>query len=66
MELDFTYWQGTSGYLVGYLNMWPDHPTQGKDLPELEEALTEMYEFYKEQHAETSVELKLGKLKVLA
>jgi hypothetical protein len=46
--------------------MWPDHPTQGKDLPELEEALTEMYEFYKEQHTETPVELKLGKLKVPA
>jgi hypothetical protein len=47
MEIEYTYWQGTSGYLVGYLNIWPDHPTQGKNLQELEEALAEMYEFYR-------------------
>jgi hypothetical protein len=30
------------------LNIWPDHLTQGRDLPELENMLADLYEFYKE------------------
>ena len=38
MELAYTYWRDGEFY-VGYLDMWPDHSTQGYSLEELEEAL---------------------------
>jgi len=68
MELDYTYWKSNDGWYVGYLNIWPDHLTQGKDLPELEEMLIDIYEFYKEEQAalNTRVEIKIGQLKVSA
>ena len=47
MELGYTYWRDGEFY-VGYLDMWPDHSTQGYSLEELEEALKELYEFYLE------------------
>ena len=48
MELEYTYWESKDGWFVGYLNIWPDHLTQGHDLAELEEMLADLYEFYKE------------------
>ena len=54
MELAYTYWEGKSGWLVGYINDYPEQWTQGKDLAELEEMLLDLYENYQE-------ELKLGK-----
>jgi hypothetical protein len=48
-ELDYTYWHSKDGWLVGFLNIWPDHLTQGHDLPELEVMLADLYEFYKEE-----------------
>jgi len=67
MELEYTYWQSKDGWLVGYLNIWPDHLTQGKDIPELEEMLRDLYEFYKEEQAEIrTVEKKTGLLKAYA
>ncbi|GHV74786.1 hypothetical protein AGMMS49940_20880 [Spirochaetia bacterium] len=65
IELQYTYWQGKDGWLVGYLNIWPDHLTQGKTIEELEEMLADLYEFYKEEQAENQ-EKKVGTLKVLA
>ena len=50
MELNYTYWESNDGWYVGYLNIWPDHLTQGKDLQELEEMLLDLYEFYKERN----------------
>ena len=47
MELSYTYWQDGQFY-VGYLDMWPDHSTQGYSREELEEALKELYAFYLE------------------
>jgi len=38
----------TSHYL-GYLNDYPDHVTQGKDLSELEEMLLDFYKMFKEE-----------------
>ena len=64
-ELEYTYWQSKDGWLVGYLNIWPDHLTQGRDLAELEDMLADLYEFYKEGQA-VSVEKKTGRLKVIA
>ncbi|MCL2138025.1 MAG: hypothetical protein FWH41_00660 [Treponema sp.] len=67
MELEYTYWKTKDGWFVGYLNIWPDHLTQGKDIPELEEMLIDLYEFYKEEQAglETG-EKKIGLLKAYA
>ncbi|MDR1869620.1 MAG: type II toxin-antitoxin system HicB family antitoxin [Treponema sp.] len=48
MELEYTYWKSKDGWFVGYLNIWPEHLTQGKDVSELEEMLRDLYTFYKE------------------
>ena len=67
MEIEYTYWESKDGWLVGYLNIWPDHMTQGKDISELEEMLLDLYEFYKEEQSELkSIEKKIGQLKVPA
>jgi predicted RNase H-like HicB family nuclease len=47
MELEYTYWEDGNGWLIGYLNVWPDHWTQGKGIAELEEMLIDLYGFYK-------------------
>jgi predicted RNase H-like HicB family nuclease len=62
-ELDYTYWQSRDGWLVGYLNIWPDHLTQGRTLPEFEEMLADLYEFYKEEKKKKKIP---GKLKITA
>jgi predicted RNase H-like HicB family nuclease len=64
MDLEYTYWKAKDGWLIGYLNIWPDHLTQGKDISELEEMLLDLYEFNKEEKSET-VERKTGRLKVI-
>jgi predicted RNase H-like HicB family nuclease len=46
MKLEYTYWQGKNGWLIGYLHIWPDRVAQGKTLEELEEMLTNLYELY--------------------
>jgi predicted RNase H-like HicB family nuclease len=51
MELEYTYWKSKDGWFVGYLNIWPDHLTQGKNITELEEMLLDLYGFYKEEQA---------------
>ena len=43
MELSYTYWEGEGGWLVGYLNDYPEQWTQGKDIAELEEMLLDLY-----------------------
>ena len=65
MELDYTYWKSKDGWFVGYLNIWPEHLTQGKDITELEEMLTDLYEFYKEEQ-EATIAKKTGKLRITA
>ena len=49
MELPYTYWEGEGGWLVGYLNEYPDHWTQGKDIAELEEMLLDLYINFQEE-----------------
>jgi len=67
MELEYTYWKAKDGWFVGYLNVWPDHLTQGKDVDELEEMLLDLYEFYKEEQTEIkTIEKKTGRLKAYA
>jgi predicted RNase H-like HicB family nuclease len=64
MELDYTYWQEPSGMYLGYLNIWTEHWTQGRDVSELEEMLADLYEIYLEDQKENSIERMSGKLKV--
>jgi predicted RNase H-like HicB family nuclease len=64
MNLEYTYWKAKDGWFVGYLNIWPEHLTQGKDIPELEEMLADLYEFYKEEQEEQKVEKRTGVLQV--
>jgi predicted RNase H-like HicB family nuclease len=64
MKLAYTYWQGKSGFLVGHLNDWPEHWTQGKDIAELEEMLRDLYEIKQEEEQESHVEKKTGILEV--
>jgi predicted RNase H-like HicB family nuclease len=63
-EIDYTYWQEPDGFYVGYLNIWPEHWTQGKTPAELEEMLLDLYEIYGEENREKSIEKKTGHLKV--
>ena len=42
MELPYTYEKGER-YLVGHLDNYPEYPTQGEDIQDLEEHLKEIY-----------------------
>ena len=42
MELKYSYTRGDT-YLVGRLDDYPEHPTQGADIAELEDNLLEIY-----------------------
>jgi len=42
MELAYTYEKGEK-FLVGYLDDYPEYPTQGEDIQDLEEHLKEIY-----------------------
>jgi predicted RNase H-like HicB family nuclease len=65
VELKYTYWKSKDGWLVGYLDIWPDHLTQGRDQAELEEMLADLYEFYKEEQG-INLEKKTGMIRVPA
>lgn len=42
MAMAFTYWQDGDMYL-GYLNAYPEYPTQGQTLDELKSMLNDIY-----------------------
>lgn len=46
MKIKFTYWQEKDGKLLGYLNEYPDHWTQGETLADLEEHLRDLFETF--------------------
>jgi len=48
LELQYTYWRDGK-FFVGFLNDYPDSPTEGFSLAELEEALAEVYEIKQEE-----------------
>ena len=52
MELEYTYTKQPSGWFVGRLDVYPNCPTQGKDLAELEMMLADVYKLMKEEEAE--------------
>jgi predicted RNase H-like HicB family nuclease len=67
MEMEYTYWEGEGGWLVGYLQKYPEQWTQGKDLKELEDMLLDLYQNIVEEEKlkKTRVE-KTGVLRVSA
>jgi hypothetical protein len=62
MELKYTYKKGEK-YLVGWLLDYPEHPTQGVDIPDLEKHLLEIYGWIKDGTLE--VKKHYGILKVV-
>jgi predicted RNase H-like HicB family nuclease len=67
MEMPYTYWEGESGWLVGYLNEYPEHWTQGKDITELEEMLLDLHENFLEEAEHKKKQIKrTGVLRVPA
>jgi predicted RNase H-like HicB family nuclease len=67
MELAYTYWEEESGWLVGYLDDYPEQWTQGKDIKELEEMLLDLYENFQEETKRKKEQVKkTGVLKVPA
>jgi len=64
MEIAYTYWEAGDGWLVGYLNDYPDHLTQGHDLAELEEMLTDLYQIRQEEEKRLSQKRKSGILQI--
>ncbi len=46
MKISYTYWKESDGMLLGYLNEFPDHWTQGNDLEELQENLADLYKTF--------------------
>ena len=67
MELAYTYWEAESGWLVGYLNDYPEQWTQGKDIKELEEMFLDLYKNIQEETKHTKERIKkTGMLKVPA
>ena len=64
MKLKYTYEKGDSAaFLVGYLDDYPEHPTQGEDLKDLEENLLDIYRMI--QAGELESEKKHGVLEVV-
>jgi len=67
MELPYTYWEGEGGWLVGYLDKYPEHWTQGKNIIELEEMLMDLYENFQEEAKRKEKQIKkTGVLRVPA
>jgi len=64
MEIAYTYWEAYDSLFVGYLNDYPDHLTQGHDLAELEDMLTDLYHIRQEEERRLSQERKTGILRI--
>jgi len=54
MRLKYTYWREPDGFFLGYLNVWPEHWTQGKTVAELEEMLLDLYAIYLEEQQDAA------------
>ena len=64
MEIAYTYWEDGDGWLVGYLDAYPDHLTQGHDLDELEKMLIDVYQIRQEEEKRLAQKRKRGVLKL--
>ena len=43
MKIDYTYWTEEDGSVLGFLNEYPDHWTQGENLEDLKEHLLDLH-----------------------
>jgi hypothetical protein len=57
-ELTYTYWDGEDSWLVGYLNDYPEHLTQGHDMQELKEMLIDVYKIRQEEEKQLTSKRK--------
>ena len=64
MELTYTYWEADDGWIVGFLNDYPDHLTQGHDIAELELMLADIYQIRKEEDVRLAQKRKSGVLQI--
>jgi predicted RNase H-like HicB family nuclease len=46
MKATYTYWKEADGTYLGYLNDYPDHWTQGRDLADLKDHLRDLIELF--------------------
>jgi hypothetical protein len=53
MELRYKYEHGEK-FLIGWLQDYPEYPTQGSDIKDLEKHLSEIYAWIKDGTLETS------------
>ena len=42
MQLTYTYWEAKEGGYIGFLNQYPDYWTQGDNIKELEDMLSQL------------------------
>jgi predicted RNase H-like HicB family nuclease len=47
MKQKINYWTATDGKYLGYLNDYPDHWTQGDNLEDLKEHLSDLYKEFR-------------------
>lgn len=67
MEMQYTYWEGEDGWLIGYLNEYPEQWTQGKNIKELEEMLIDLYVNFQEETNQKKKQIKkIGVLRIPA
>ena len=64
MEAAYTYWGTDDGWLAGYLDAYPDHLTQGRDLAELEKMLADVYLIRQEEEKRLAAKRKSGVLRL--
>ena len=64
MEVTYTYWEADDGWLVGYVDAYPDHLTQGHDLAELETMLADVYQIRQEEEKRLAEKRKSGVLRL--
>ena len=66
MDLAYTYWETDDGWFIGYLNIYPDHLTQGHNLAELEEMLADVYQIRQDEEKRLAQKRKSGVLRLKA
>ena len=64
MEVPYTYWEADDGWLVGFLDAYPEHLTQGHDIAELEEMLTDLYQIRHDEEKRLAQRRKSGVLRL--